>query len=62
MGKCNNCNEWNTFEKIDKSEESACENFSALPNKELREVTTLVHQTGIQEFDRVLGGGIVEGL
>lgn len=68
MGQCPSCREWNTFveEKIEK-------NGSALSSKtgrtsvrsvKINEVCMNEEQrilTGIEEFDRVLGGGIVPG-
>lgn len=68
-GKCPGCEQWNTMEETVREQEAA-----AKPNKQrggtgakaqlLSEVETgeqnYVH-TGIDEFDRVLGGGIVEG-
>ena len=68
MGKCPDCNQWNTFaeEKYEKA---------VHPRGELslgtREAPTSIHEidtaeegrvlSGIAEFDRVLGGGLVAG-
>ena len=67
IGKCPNCNEWNSFveeismpssKKISyKTTESA--NIVALDNVIMEENPRI--KTSIEEFDRVLGGGIVAG-
>ncbi|MCR4610789.1 MAG: DNA repair protein RadA [Lachnospiraceae bacterium] len=66
MGQCPACKEWNTFveEKVEKK--------SAKTTREIGEVKTFTIKeiedgdderisTGMTEFDRVLGGGIVKG-
>ncbi len=68
-GKCPGCEQWNSMEETVRQEEVA-----AKPNKQrggtgasaqlLADVETGVEihvHTGMDEFDRVLGGGIVEG-
>lgn len=66
MGRCPNCDEWNTFV------EEAIENYNKIEQSEplmsnvelLRDVEVKGEdriKTGIGEFDRVLGGGIVQG-
>lgn len=64
VGKCPNCGEWNTLEE---TEETKCgakmaKVTSKQPVSRLAEVETGNDQrlmTGITEFDRVMGGGIV---
>jgi len=67
MGQCPSCQSWNTFEeeRIEKkSVTSGKPDESYDLAKPLNEVLTTSHQryhTGIDELDRVLGGGIVPG-
>ncbi|MBX2991149.1 MAG: DNA repair protein RadA [Bacteroidetes bacterium] len=70
IGKCPNCDEWNTFveEITDRSKptrsrhSSIIKNVSApVPLVELKVADEPRLSTGIPEFDRVLGGGIVAG-
>lgn len=65
-GRCSICGEWNTLKEVNFSVESA----SASPNKGSVESVSLSNvklssqnrfKTQIEEFDRVLGGGIVPG-
>lgn len=66
MGRCPECGAWNSLEEI--SEDDKC---SSLARAAIAPVTTRLseighksykrHQTGIEEFDRVLGGGLVPG-
>lgn len=66
LGRCPNCNEWNTFteEKISVSKsgrktekhESVIAKLSDEPGAE-----EIRKKTGIEEFDRVLGGGLIKG-
>lgn len=67
MGKCPDCNKWNTFEEElvqSKSfKETKIRQISKKPIKKLSEVTSSKSDrivTGITEFDRVMGGGIVK--
>lgn len=66
-GKCPSCNEWNTMEEqevIASSKGSAKSRASVQSVKRLSEISSNIEKrmlTGIKEFDRVLGGGIVEG-
>jgi DNA repair protein RadA/Sms len=70
IGKCPNCGEWNTFveELADRTKPSKAKRSSLIAN--ISAPTPLVDvqadaqprlSTGIPEFDRVLGGGIVAG-
>lgn len=67
LGKCPACNQWNTFfeEKLvgtggsskDKNKTKA----EVIKLNEVEKKTTIRIQTGVQELDRVLGGGFVKG-
>jgi len=69
MGRCPECNEWNTMvEEIVMPEDKLQEQISLLKQPaiavdidkvELKEDERI--KTGINELDRVLGGGIVPG-
>ena len=67
LGQCPACKEWNTFveEKITTSKSVAAARIDSevqvLGLSEVKLDDTLRVQTGIQELDRVLGGGIVPG-
>lgn len=63
LGKCPNCGEWNTFvEEIQKRKEKInIRKVEPLSFKEVDSVSIERVKTGIDEFDRVLGGGIVKG-
>lgn len=65
-GKCNSCNEWNTLVELKginkKSKSSSWGNLSKPTN--IGEIVLSNYSrrtTGIGEFDRVLGGGVVPG-
>lgn len=64
MGKCPSCNQWNTFvEEIEKTKAKQSHSISVNPLL-LNEVDVSIderYKTGINELDRVLGGGIVKG-
>ena len=68
QGKCHNCGEWNSFveEIINDSKSVSLKKGSSshVIAKQLGSVEVLSDQrikTGILEFDRVLGGGIIPG-
>ena len=68
LGKCPSCNEWNTFfeEKITSTKSGSGktkERKSATPVQlgNVEKKTTQRVSTGIEELNRVLGGGLVEG-
>jgi len=66
LGRCPNCNQWNTMaeERIQESAALATPTGSnAKPQRisELAEAGDLRQPTGIGELDRVLGGGVVAG-
>ncbi len=65
LGKCPSCNEWNTFseELVEerrgrriKKHETAVSKLSDISHEEDQRI-----KTGIDEFDRVLGGGLMPG-
>lgn len=68
-GKCPGCGEWNTMNEETPAVKSTgtkriSGGYASRPLKRLSEITEDVERrisTGIHEFDRVLGGGIVEG-
>ena len=64
-GKCPGCGEWNTLnEEISSSTSTKSSVSSSAKVMSLDEITEDVEKrisTGIKEFDRVLGGGIVKG-
>ena len=65
MGKCLNCGEWDSFVELNKFE-IASQNTKSTPSKiipidEIKEDEIERFSSGIDEFDRVLGGGIVPG-
>ncbi|MDR2861127.1 MAG: DNA repair protein RadA [Syntrophobacterales bacterium] len=65
LGKCPACNEWNQFaeEKISSDEKGALTPFGTPPlsihDIPIEETERI--KTGVEEIDRVLGGGIVHG-
>ena len=72
-GKCPNCNEWNTFEE-EISETVKPASVTAQASKRGADLSSKIctlseismsddtrYHTGIGEFDRVLGGGLVKG-
>lgn len=65
-GKCLNCGQWNTLaemKQVSKKGKSGPRSESAKPIQ-MKDIPLANHQrglTGIGEFDRVLGGGIVPG-
>lgn len=66
QGKCPVCGVWNSLKEIHIDTTPAKLSPSALPKLEKLDVGKALesvarHQTGIAEFDRVLGGGIVPG-
>ncbi len=65
MGRCTNCGAWNSFIEINK--ENAKNKYKSniklnpSPITEIKTGTRTRYKTGIEELDRVLGGGIVSG-
>ena len=61
MGKCPRCGQWNTFEEVksvfgEKETHVSPISLDRIENKEEERIST-----GIDEFDRVIGGGVVPG-
>lgn len=68
IGKCPNCNEWHTFVEeapvpasIALKSGGVSSKLNPIPLSEVDTITDVRFPTGIAEFDRVLGGGIVSG-
>ena len=66
MGKCSSCYEWNTFveEEDFKIKKRVNNDDNKQIPKKLNEIDITSYKrvkVGVQEFDRVLGGGLVEG-
>ncbi len=69
FGCCPGCNEWNTMSEVFKAPESTKKNtrsVSALTSsvQKINEISCdseIRYKTGLNELDRVLGGGIVKG-
>lgn len=68
IGRCPSCDQWNTYveEIVSAPAKATASPLLALDNHPLRleEITDLVQErfdTGIAEFNRVLGGGLVPG-
>lgn len=68
VGKCPNCSEWNTFVeeatvplKATRKPAGTRSNLDPVPLAEIDQDETPRLRTKIDEFDRVLGGGIVPG-
>ena len=67
LGKCPDCNNWNTFEEevVQAKSTSKAITTSRTPKKVAKKLTEVTSSksdrivTGINEFDRVMGGGIV---
>ena len=66
LGKCPDCESWNSFDEIEISDEKARKPSVSGKNKpekfsELKMPEYLRSNTGMKELDRVLGGGLVAG-
>src|SRR3954470_2161238 len=70
LGQCPDCGEWNTF--VEERFRAAAQIASGIPSFGLRSSSPMSYSeiesqddartsSGIEEFDRVLGGGIVAG-
>ena len=67
-GKCPNCNEWNTFveeaptpAKIARKSGGVASKIEPVALNDVNGFEDVRFKTGIAEFDRVLGGGLVSG-
>lgn len=69
FGKCPSCGEWNTMEEqmsvaTKPNGKALSRGIPIAPVQQLHEINSDIEnrmKTGLKEFDRVLGGGIVEG-
>jgi DNA repair protein RadA/Sms len=68
VGKCPNCNEWNTFVeeapsalKVSRKPTGAASKLEPVSIEDLEAEDAPRIKTNIEEFDRVLGGGLVPG-
>lgn len=69
QGHCDNCDSWNTFEESEVIKKSDGAARSARAHRQIAEPISIAKsflpesrvKTGIEEFDRVLGGGITQG-
>ncbi len=64
MGKCPDCKSWDSLEEVIEEKKSKLKKTKALSPKYLSELSAGEEgrfTTGISEFDRVMGGGIVSG-
>jgi DNA repair protein RadA/Sms len=66
LGQCPECNEWNTFteeviEPISQKKEKELKNIETHTLSEITVEAKQRQSTAMEEFDRVLGGGIVRG-
>lgn len=64
LGKCPDCESWNSFDEVEQRESQISKTKKVFENKaekfsELELPTYLRSKTGMQELDRVLGGGLV---
>ena len=66
LGKCPTCNSWNTLEETVVEQKSLGTKARQISNKPIKKLFEVVSNkndrivTGINEFDRVMGGGIVK--
>lgn len=64
IGKCPDCGNWNTLVGVQNSEKQKKKSSVKFEVKKLTEVKSITKtrkKTGLFEFDRVLGGGFIEG-
>ncbi|HLT22219.1 MAG TPA: ATPase domain-containing protein, partial [Bacteriovoracaceae bacterium] len=68
LGKCPDCGEWNSFTEADvvKASKAQPKSIGTRTSKpktisEIEEESFERYQTGISEFDRVMGGGVTLG-
>lgn len=60
-GRCDVCEGWNTIEPIDKHDGQKNSDAMFVPISQQQAFQEQRYKTGIDEFDRVCGGGLVEG-
>ena len=67
LGKCPACGQWNSFfeEKVttggNSSKDKSKPKSEVIKLNQVEKKTTIRIKTGVQELDRVLGGGFVKG-
>jgi DNA repair protein RadA/Sms len=64
MGKCSSCGAWDTFVEVKPAKTIQGRSTLSEKSQKLAEITShdfVRTDTGLSEFDRILGGGIVEG-
>ena len=67
LGRCPNCGEFNTLKeapsylKDDEQDKEETKKLSLIPFKKIQSLKKDRLKTGVFEFDRVFGGGIVPG-
>lgn len=65
VGRCGECQAWGTIEEIGAPKRAAlvagATNSDALPIKDVELSNATARKSGVDEFDRVLGGGLVPG-
>src|SRR5690554_2393122 len=64
MGRCPQCSSWNSFQEeilVDRKGNNTVIKNEALSISQVKSGEHTRYKTGIQELDRVLGGGIVSG-
>lgn len=61
LGKCPMCRSWNTFKEIKIGKEKEKKKGILVNLEEIKEIEEERLKTDIEEFDRVLGGGLVKG-
>ncbi len=67
IGQCPECSAWNSIIQVESSISKTANSWRANPSEEYRELDSISVlntkriSTGIGEFDRVLGGGIIDG-
>ena len=64
MGRCPQCDSWNSFQEetvVNKGRQNLNIRSEVCPISKIDSGVNSRYKTGIQEFDRVLGGGIVRG-
>lgn len=68
LGRCPSCGEWNAMVEENIVQSPQISSFSGMPSKAQPVPITAIENrdeerivSGLQEFDRVLGGGLVKG-
>ncbi|NOZ63592.1 MAG: DNA repair protein RadA, partial [Caldiserica bacterium] len=61
MGKCPQCGKWNTLQEVEPLLKKREFHASPVSLSEIEKEEEERAPTGIEEFDRVMGGGVVPG-